>query len=247
MGDAPDGQYLTDRLTDEAERFLEAHRKEPFFLYMPHYGVHTPLKAKEALIAKYPRWDGTPHGRQENPWYAAMIESLDESVGRIVAKVEELGLTDNTLIIFTSDNGGLATIEGPNTPATINAPFREEGGISMKAACASSDRALAWPRAERGRRYAGLGGRPAFDGEGPLSASWAERGDGVSLASLWTEESRSPRVLSSGITPLQQSRGSGLEGRFEPAAGSLWKITRPDAAGSSTWDAISRSRPTSPI
>ena len=95
---------------------------------MPHYAVHIPMKAKAELIAKYPEWDGTPHGRQENPMYAAMLESLDESVGRIVAKVDELGLAGNTLIIFTSDNGGLATLEGPNTPPTINAPLREGKG-----------------------------------------------------------------------------------------------------------------------
>lgn len=137
LADAPAGQYLTDRLTTEAERFIEAHRTEPFFLYLPHYAVHTPLTAKSELMAKYPEWDGTPHGRQENPTYAAMVESLDESVGRIVRKLEELQLGERTIVIFTSDNGGLATREGPRTPATINAPFREgkgwlyEGGLRV--------------------------------------------------------------------------------------------------------------------
>ena len=71
------------------------------------------MTAKPETIAKYPAWDGVPHGRQENPTYAAMLQSLDESVGRILAKLEQLDLPKRTLVIFTSDNGGLATLEGP--------------------------------------------------------------------------------------------------------------------------------------
>jgi arylsulfatase A-like enzyme len=130
---APDGEYLPDRLTTEAEKFIAAHRDAPFFLCLTHYLVHTPLKAKPELVKKY-KSDGKP-GEQNNPHYAAMVESLDESVGRIRAKLHGLKLTDRTIILFFSDNGGLCTIEGPLTPATINAPLREgkgylyEGGI----------------------------------------------------------------------------------------------------------------------
>jgi arylsulfatase A-like enzyme len=139
LEDAPPGQYLTDRLTAEAEKFVQAQaeKSQPFFLYMPHYTVHIPLTAKPEMIDSYPAWDGTPHGRQENPIYAAMLESLDESVGRVLARLEQTGLADRTLVIFTSDNGGLATLEGPHTPPTINAPLREgkgwlyEGGIRV--------------------------------------------------------------------------------------------------------------------
>lgn len=134
---APEGQYLTDRLTDEAIQFISAHPKEPFFLYLPHFAVHTPLAAKSDVQAHYPTWDGTPHGRQENPIYAAMLESLDEGVGRIMDKLKQLGLAERTIVVFTSDNGGLATLEGPHTPATNNAPLREgkgwlyEGGLRV--------------------------------------------------------------------------------------------------------------------
>ena len=134
---APSGEYLTDLLTADAEKIIEANQARPFFLYMPHYAVHMPLEAKKELIDHYPAWDGTYHGRQENPVYAAMLESLDESVGRIMAKLEATGLTDKTIIVFTSDNGGLATFEGGNTPATSNAPLREgkgwlyEGGLRV--------------------------------------------------------------------------------------------------------------------
>lgn len=136
LEEAPEGEYLTDRLGVEAERMIERFKDGPFFLYLPHYAVHTPMRAKQDLIATYPA-AGEFQGQQNNPIYAAMLESLDEAVGRVVAKVESLGLSERTLILFTSDNGGLATIEGPNTPATSNAPFREgkgwlyEGGVRV--------------------------------------------------------------------------------------------------------------------
>ena len=132
---APDGEYLTDRLAAEAERFIESNREKPFFLYLPHYAPHTPLTAKKELIAKYP---GQPaHGRQSHPTYAAMLESLDEAVGRVLKKLDALKLSGNTIVLFTSDNGGLATLEGMPFAPTINAPLREgkgylyEGGVRV--------------------------------------------------------------------------------------------------------------------
>lgn len=129
------GDYLTDRLTAEAEKFIEQNKQRSFFLCLAHYAVHIPLRAKAELVKKYSA--GGPAGRQNNPIYAAMIESVDESVGRIVKKLEELKLDGKTAIFFTSDNGGLSVLEGPNTPATINSPLREgkgylyEGGIRV--------------------------------------------------------------------------------------------------------------------
>ncbi|HLQ44030.1 MAG TPA: sulfatase, partial [Planctomycetaceae bacterium] len=135
LQEAPEGEYLTDRLATEAEKFIEQHRERPFVLYLPHYAPHTPLRAKADLIKKYPA-AGAFKGQQNNPIYAAMLESLDESVGRIVAKLDELKLSDRTIVLFTSDNGGLATTEGQMPlPATSNAPLREgkgwlyEGGL----------------------------------------------------------------------------------------------------------------------
>ena len=133
---APDGEYLTDRLTTEAEKIIAANQDKPFFLYFAHYTVHTPLKAKADTIAKYPQVAGKG-GQQTNAIYAAMVESMDDSVGRILKQLDDFKLADHTYVFFTSDNGGLATVEGPSTPSTINAPLREgkgylyEGGIRV--------------------------------------------------------------------------------------------------------------------
>jgi arylsulfatase A len=133
----PEGEYVTDRLTSEAERFLEANAARPFFLYLSHYAVHTPIQAKREVVAKYESGP-KPKSLQRNPVFAAMVESMDDSAGRILAKLDALKLADKTLVIFTSDNGGLATSGQPTPlPATNNAPLREgkgylyEGGIRV--------------------------------------------------------------------------------------------------------------------
>jgi len=128
LPDGKPGEYLTDRLTAEAVTFIRDNRDRPFFLYFPHYAVHTPLQAKEAIIAKY---DKIPEAqRQGKPAYAAMVEGVDQSVGRVMDTLKELGLEQNTVVIFTSDNGGFYN-------ATSNAPLRAnkgayyEGGIRV--------------------------------------------------------------------------------------------------------------------
>lgn len=149
--DGPAGEHLDDRLTREAIAFITAAVEEqrPFFLYLPHYAVHTPLQGKPELVAKYeaklaaqagaPDFeehpaDGRVRIRQSHPVYAAMVESLDTSVGRLLDALEELGVAENTLVLFTSDNGGLSTSEG--SPAS-NRPWRAgkgwayEGGVRV--------------------------------------------------------------------------------------------------------------------
>src|SRR5204863_4940370 len=98
------GEYLTDRLTDEALKFIETNQRNPFFLYLPHYAVHAPLMSKDELVEEYGHGPGL--NGQSNAVYAAMIQSVDESVGRIIKKLDELRLSDQTIIVFTSDNGG---------------------------------------------------------------------------------------------------------------------------------------------
>ncbi|MBI1347873.1 sulfatase-like hydrolase/transferase [bacterium] len=134
LENAEPGEYLTPRLTTEAERFITEHQEQPFFLYFPHYAVHTPMMAPAELVEQFPA-ESAFVGKQNNPIYAAMLLAVDQSVGRLRKKLTELKLAENTLIVFTSDNGGLSVVEGPKTPATSNVPFREgkgwlyEGGV----------------------------------------------------------------------------------------------------------------------
>jgi arylsulfatase A-like enzyme len=130
----PAGEYLTDRLSDEAERFVNENRDRPFFLYLPEFAVHLPLQGKKDLVAKYEA-KLAGNETQNNPVYAAMVESVDQGVGRLMRNLDELGIADRTVVILTSDNGGLR-YEGKQTkPVTSNAPLRAgkghlyEGGI----------------------------------------------------------------------------------------------------------------------
>ncbi len=106
LPDGPTGEFLSDRLTTEAEKFIEAHRDGPFFIYLPHFAVHTPIMGKPEVVAKY-QAKAKPDDAQKNAKYAALVESVDDSVGRLRAKLEALGIAKNTLIVFASDNGGL--------------------------------------------------------------------------------------------------------------------------------------------
>ena len=148
LTDGPKGEYLTDRLSDEAEKFLESNKNKPFFLYLAHYAVHNPQQAKAEMIS---RWraraaelppasgpDFLPEGGvrtrqiQDQPVYGAMVESLDEGVGRVLAKLDDLGIAKNTIVIFFSDNGGLSTAEGSptsNVPLRAGKGWPYEGGV----------------------------------------------------------------------------------------------------------------------
>jgi arylsulfatase A-like enzyme len=156
LPDGPRGEYLTDRLTDEALKFIESNKDHPFFLYFPEYAVHNPQQAKPETIAHFksklpagptasPASAGgssspefvTDHGRQvrltqSNPTYAANLYHLDQSVGRIMQKLADLHLDNDTIVIFTSDNGGLSTAEGTptsNYPLRMGKGWNYEGGI----------------------------------------------------------------------------------------------------------------------
>ena len=129
----PDREYLTDRQNLEAVEFIERHRKHPFFLYVSHYAVHTRLVGKPKLVEKYSQKPGAGKSQKSprnNVHLAAQLQSIDEGVGMIVQKLKKLGLAENTIVIFTSDNGGESRV-------TTNAPLREgkstlyEGGIRV--------------------------------------------------------------------------------------------------------------------
>lgn len=126
----PGGQYLADFLTDQAIGFIERNHQQPFFLYLPHFGVHSPHQAKPQWIEHFrdkPSVEG-----HHNPTYAAMIASVDESVGRILEQLDTLGIAENTIVLFASDNGGVGGYvrEGIKQGGDItdNAPLRSGKG-----------------------------------------------------------------------------------------------------------------------
>lgn len=155
LQDGPEGEHLTARLAQETCRFIRDHQDQPFLTYLAFYSVHTPLMAPKELVDKYRAKaerlglnDREAFGDEEQVWpdarerrvrtlqahatYAAMVESMDAAVGRVLTTLDELGLTDNTIVCLTSDNGGLSTSEGS---PTSNLPLRGgkgwlyEGGI----------------------------------------------------------------------------------------------------------------------
>ena len=159
LEDGPAGEYLTDRQTDEAIKFVENNKEKPFFVYLSYYAVHNPMQGKEQLVQRFSgKADSLgltqmqPFTRekewirsnmsdnfkeriiQSNPVYAAMIYSVDENIGRLLTRLEELQLDKNTIIIFTSDNGGLSTSEGSptsNSPLRAGKGWLYEGGIRV--------------------------------------------------------------------------------------------------------------------
>lgn len=150
LPDGPEGEYLTDRITDETIRFIRENKDRPFLAYVSFYTVHLPLQAKAEKIKKYEaKRDGllnqgdefVLNGKiwtkqfQDHPVYAAMIESMDENIGRLLTTLEETGLAERTIVVFTSDNGGMATSNRTDNIPTTNFPLRAgkgwlyEGGI----------------------------------------------------------------------------------------------------------------------
>jgi arylsulfatase A-like enzyme len=159
LEDGPVGEYLTDRQTDEAIKFIDENKSKPFFVYLSYYAVHNPMQGKEQQISFFAhRADSMglsaiePFTKdkswirktmsdnyrerviQSNPVYASMIYSVDENLGKLFSKIKDLKIDDNTLIIFTSDNGGLSTSEGSptcNSPLRAGKGWLYEGGIRV--------------------------------------------------------------------------------------------------------------------
>ena len=127
------GDYLVDRLAEEAEKFIRDSADQPFFLMLSHYAVHAPLQGKPDKTRKYKeiaRRTGTSVVPQGKPAYAAMVESVDDSVGRVMKTLRELKLDERTVVIFTSDNGGFAKATD-NSPLRANKGSNYEGGIRV--------------------------------------------------------------------------------------------------------------------
>lgn len=121
------GTYLTDAITAQALRFLDENSSKPFFLYLPHFNVHGPHEAKQKTIEKYKRKERVT--KFDDPVYAAMNEHLDNAVGKLLDKLDELKIADNTIVIFTSDNGALSRFS--NAPLKEGKSYLYEGGIRV--------------------------------------------------------------------------------------------------------------------
>jgi arylsulfatase A-like enzyme len=145
LSDGPVGEHLPDRLANEANLFIEANKNRPFFAYFSFYSVHVPLVPREDLLLKYEQKraalglsdqfgiEGNNQVRQvqSNTSYAAMVEAMDMAVGKVIHQLKVLGLYDNTIIVFFSDNGGLSTAEGlptANLPLRAGKGWLYEGG-----------------------------------------------------------------------------------------------------------------------
>ena len=137
LGGGKPGEYLTDRLTDEALEIMERHKDQPLFLQLWYHSVHTPIEGKPEKIERY-KQKIKPGMNHKNPTYAAMVDSLDENVGRVLAKLDELGMADNTVVVFSSDNGGFINA-WQGEQVTNNTPLRSgkgslyEGGLRVPA------------------------------------------------------------------------------------------------------------------
>lgn len=174
-----DGNYLSDRLTDEVLAFVQRNRDRPFFAYLADHAVHAPYDPKPALLEKYEQKAAGGGERREDPAYAATIEAVDENVGRIVAALDELGVADETYVIFTSDNGGL---DRATAPLKGGKGQLYEGGIRVPLVMTGP--AVAKPGSTSTFPVASIDIYPTLLG---LSGSEPPRGqplDGVSLAPL---------------------------------------------------------------
>jgi len=153
LEDGPEGEYLPDRLTEESIQFMKENKENPFLLYLSYYTVHTPIQASKRHLDKFKKkaielldeqapimideHEGSTVSEQYNPSCASMVYAMDENVGRLLDQIEKQGLSDNTIVIFTSDNGGLSTLGKNRKAPTSVKPLRAgkgwcyEGGIRV--------------------------------------------------------------------------------------------------------------------
>lgn len=125
-----EGEYLTDRLTEEAIKFIQENKDQPFFVYLSHYAVHTPLQAPKNLVEKYEKKKSETGISSINPVYAAMVESVDLNIGNVLETLEKLELEEKTVVIFASDNGAEVDI-ADLSPYRSGKGHLYEGGIRV--------------------------------------------------------------------------------------------------------------------
>ena len=129
MKDGPEGEHLTDRLTQEAIKFIKSNRNTPFFAYLSYYAVHTPIQPKNEFKRKYDDRH-RENLRGINTGYAAMVENTDANIGQLMETLDTLNLTEETIVVFTSDNGGIASLSS-QLPLRSGKGSYYEGGIRV--------------------------------------------------------------------------------------------------------------------
>ena len=266
LDDGPPGEHLPDRLASETIRFMAEHADEPFFAFLAFYSVHTPLMSPQDLVEKYTaraaEIEGEEFGPEEQVWpvvaprrvrlvqkhatYAAMVESVDRAIGRVLESLDELGLADDTVVFLMSDNGGLSTSEGS---PTSNLPLRGgkgwlyEGGIREPLI-------IRWPGVtEPGSTsdepVISTDFHPTILELAGLPAMPEQHLDGVSLARSCAGPARPSEGTSSGTTRTTPTRAASPARRSARATGSSSSASRTGACTCTTWRATRASRRTS--
>jgi len=222
-------------LTDASCRFIESNKEKPFFLYLAHWDVHSPIRARKEVTAKYKaklesgKWD-----REWNPTYAAMIEAVDKSVGRVRAKLEELGLAENTLFIFSSDNGG--------TPVTTMKPLKGakgalyEGGIRVPTC-------MVWPKVVKpgttcDTPVTSVDFMPTFADLGSATLPTTQPVDGVSIAPLLRGEKFAERSIFWHYPLYLQGTGAGQVVPVFGTSAGFWRGVPASAMVRGDWKLI---------
>ncbi|MFC1601375.1 sulfatase [Candidatus Sumerlaeota bacterium] len=187
MGEIKDDDYVADLLTDECINFIRTNKHKPFLAVLSHFLFHHPFEGKPELVAKYQKKATTD---QCNPEYAAMVESVDESVGRLVATLQELNLDQNTLVVFTSDNGGWAPPATSNYPLMGGKAFPFEAG--MRVPLIASWPAVIKPGRIIKERTIGMDFYPTFLEAVGAPLRPEQHVDGVSLMSVFSDSTPLP-------------------------------------------------------
>lgn len=221
LTDGPQGEHLTDRLTTEAIRILQSPRNAPLFLYLPFYCVHTPLQGKADLIAKYQAKGGSKG--QGNATYAAMIETLDSNIGRLISAIEAAELRENTMVILTSDNGGIRAVSQQG-PLRAGKGSYYEGGIRVPLV-------VSWPgeikpKTESSVPVSGIDFYPTLLQVANVESPMNRQLDGQSLLPVLRQSGRlTQRALYWHFPVYLQAYKPGLDGSRDP----LFR-TRPGSA-----------------
>ncbi len=216
-----EGVYLTDKLTDEAIKIIKESKSSPFFLYLPYFMIHAPHQGKADLVKKYE--NKTPGTHHSHPVYAAMVETMDDNIGRLMKALKTEGIDENTMVIFTSDNGGMNT-------KSIQAPLRGGKGMYYEGGI-REPYFVRWPKAiPAGSKCATPVSHvdllPTFCDVAGVTIPKDKILDGVSLKPLFESKDIAPRSLFWHFPIYLQNYGSSHDNAMKEARDPMFR-TRP--------------------